>query len=704
MALVCVYVRKANYFQQVFKRHDVTLHHVPTPNIGFSKALSGFLMMMTQNGKLLYISDNAAEYLGHSMEDLLIHGDSVYDIIDKQDHQAIQTELVRSATGPGDEERIFLCRMNVSRNARRQMRFGDQKVVLVQGHYLSFLPLCSRNEPVFLATCTPVAMPETRECVVQGATNVFTSIHSMDMKFMHIDKNGEFHLGYPRTELQGASWYHLLHWDCMREAQGKHRLIAQSEQDRSCILLLRLQRRSGDWLWVHCVLQVKDNMENSQQPVIVCTNQVLSEREASVMRANSWLYHYYMVQSKLQYGLAYEAHTASRMAAAAAAAYYHPHPPPPPPPPPHPQVMSPYPHHDPSHHSSYLHHHHHQMSPAPSGVVPTHHHSHSHHQGLNGSAAGQHHHHQLQHPADSDSPGYQMSSVAQPEGAPASYRYGRRAEPEPVDYSLHPAHGDDRYLLPVEEVRTSPTISTQKRKSISSHSATRNKIDLMKTPAVTSPRSSPSTEVIVDLDRGGGGGGGGTVLVTSSMVTALQHPLSKTRIIKAAVVDPAEFMEQWNPSPPWSDTTVQKVPDIIHQDLSPYMTTTPPTPTGTPGSLNGGGSSSSGGGLSHQPSHTAFTFDWTPEQYVPNLQSVLGTSRSSVGSASVSDEEQFRLMGAAVAAEAAAAWPSEHRMFPLQPPPPPRLGLGLQLPPGRLEQETTEQTPVKDARDSASSL
>ena len=28
----------------------------------------------------------------------------------------------------GNEKRIFLCRMNVSRNARRQMRFGDQKV------------------------------------------------------------------------------------------------------------------------------------------------------------------------------------------------------------------------------------------------------------------------------------------------------------------------------------------------------------------------------------------------------------------------------------------------------------------------------------------------------------------------------------------------------------------------------------------------
>lgn len=280
MALVCVYVRKANYFQQAFKRHECLHHHcLPTPSYGFSKSLSGFLMMMTQNGKLLYISDNAAEYLGHSMEDLLIHGDSVYDMIDKQDHQAVQTELSRSQTSAEDQgcKRMFLCRMNVSRNARRQMRFGDQKVVLVQGHYLSYLPLCSRNEPVFLATCSPVAMPETREAVVQGSTTVFTAIHSMDMKFIHVDKIGEFHLGFSRSELQGVSWYQLLHWECMREAQSKHRLITQSEQDRSCILLARVQKRAtGDWLWIHCVLQVKDNMENSQQPVIVSTNQVLT--------------------------------------------------------------------------------------------------------------------------------------------------------------------------------------------------------------------------------------------------------------------------------------------------------------------------------------------------------------------------------------------------------------------------------------------
>jgi len=95
--------------------------------------------------------------LSCSQEDLLIHGDSVYDIIDKQDHATIQAELNRNVppqpggsnsssnvgVGVGDstasngnggvsslegEHRMFLCRMNVSRNARRQMRFGDQKV------------------------------------------------------------------------------------------------------------------------------------------------------------------------------------------------------------------------------------------------------------------------------------------------------------------------------------------------------------------------------------------------------------------------------------------------------------------------------------------------------------------------------------------------------------------------------------------------
>lgn len=51
--------------------------------------------------------------------------------------------------------------------------------------------------------------------------------------------------------------------------------VTQSEQERSCIILLRLQDSAGRWLWVHVVLQIKDGTDTTQQSVIVCTNQIL---------------------------------------------------------------------------------------------------------------------------------------------------------------------------------------------------------------------------------------------------------------------------------------------------------------------------------------------------------------------------------------------------------------------------------------------
>lgn len=81
----------------------------------------------------LYIIQIADNWTLIFQEDLLIHGDSVYDIIDRQDHQMVQVELNKNGneTENVPKNRHFFCRMNVSRNARRQMRFGDQKVCLI---------------------------------------------------------------------------------------------------------------------------------------------------------------------------------------------------------------------------------------------------------------------------------------------------------------------------------------------------------------------------------------------------------------------------------------------------------------------------------------------------------------------------------------------------------------------------------------------
>ncbi len=64
--------------------------------------------------------------------------------------------------------------------------------------------------------------------------------------------------------------------------------VTQSESERSCILLLRLQTHDGSWIWCHTVIQVKDGANSSSssggggssggdgQSTIVCTNQILT--------------------------------------------------------------------------------------------------------------------------------------------------------------------------------------------------------------------------------------------------------------------------------------------------------------------------------------------------------------------------------------------------------------------------------------------
>jgi PAS domain-containing protein len=79
--------------------------------------------LITQDGKLLHISENASEYLGYSVEEIMCQGDTMFDLVDNRDHGILQERL---SNGPPQEfefpdECAFACRMNLSRTAKRQV-------------------------------------------------------------------------------------------------------------------------------------------------------------------------------------------------------------------------------------------------------------------------------------------------------------------------------------------------------------------------------------------------------------------------------------------------------------------------------------------------------------------------------------------------------------------------------------------------------
>lgn len=271
------------------------------------------------------------------------------------------------------------------------------------------------------------------------------------------------------------------------------------------------------------------------------------------MLNNSWLYHYYSVQSKIQFGLTFEGPTR----VPPTNPYYH---------------TSPHMYATPTHHMSYGYQSPIGLGPQNSpGLIPHHNGSPLNHHGLGG---GDH------------------------------YRpYPYRLESQPVDYSHAQTLPVTPALLAVNDGgRRSGTPPPAKRRVVNVPSRT---IEPTYISELTATRSPESNNVLVELQAPQSitSDSGSTVGHT---VLAVPSAMPRPRVMsKAPPMEPTEFMDQWNPSPPWSDTA-QKVPDISHQELSPYMTTTPPTPTSAHGSH----------------SLPSFSFDWMPEQFVPIVDCV----------------------------------------------------------------------------------
>lgn len=317
------------------------------------------------------------------------------------------------------------------------------------------------------------------------------------------------------------------------------------------------------------------------------------------MVTNSWLYHYYSVQSKIQFGLPFE----GPARVPPTTPYYHTSP-----------------HHSysaPPHHVSYGYHSPLSITANNSpGLIPHH----------NGNSPQIVNHHGL--------------------GGEHYRPYAYRLESQPVDYS----HAQQQQGLLTNVSLTTPTLEpknstpmTNNNNRIGSPPAAKKRVTnynrleplYIPEPEEASPEQQNN---LIELQAPQSlicesNGHGQTVLITASSI-------ARPRAITKAPPEPTDFIDQWNPSPPWSDTT-QKVPDISQQELSPYITTTPPTPTSAHGS--------------HSGSLPSFSFDWMPEQFVPIVDCVPCLTQDGIS------------VPVAVPLQV-PHWHTDHRLLTLQPP------------------------------------
>ncbi|XP_043934160.1 neuronal PAS domain-containing protein 4 isoform X2 [Protopterus annectens] len=275
MSLACIYTRKSVFFSEgeYLQEREGFLSSEDLDD--FIQTLPGFLIVTTGGGKLIYVSENVTDHLGHCMVDLVAQGDSIYDIVDPADHFVMRNNL--TLTTSSDTERLFRCRFNTSKSVRRQS--AGNKLVLIRGRFHD-PPAGSywSSNPVFSAFCIPLD-PKPQMTENSFFFSFFESRHAKDMAVLDVSDSVSLYLGYEKETLLCNSWYSLVHPEDISHVSSQHYRLLNEASDSRVEMVLRLQAKDSYWVWVYLVLQT-----GTTEIPVTGYNYIISESEAWCLR------------------------------------------------------------------------------------------------------------------------------------------------------------------------------------------------------------------------------------------------------------------------------------------------------------------------------------------------------------------------------------------------------------------------------------
>uniref|UniRef100_A0AAR2J9Y5 Hypoxia-inducible factor 1-alpha n=1 Tax=Pygocentrus nattereri TaxID=42514 RepID=A0AAR2J9Y5_PYGNA len=251
----------------------------------YLKALEGFLMVLSEDGDMVYLSENVCKCMGLTQFDLTGH--SVFDFAHPCDHEEMREMLVHRTgskkTKEQTTERSFFLRMKctlTSRGRTVNIKSATWKVLHCTGHVR--VQECNerpgdtsfKEPPItyLVLICEPIPHPSNIEVPLDSKT--FLSRHTLDMKFSYCDERITELMGYEPDDLMNRSvyeYYHALDSDHLTKTH--HNLFAKGQATTG---QYRMLAKKGGYVWVETQATVIYNPKNSQPQCIVCVNYVLS--------------------------------------------------------------------------------------------------------------------------------------------------------------------------------------------------------------------------------------------------------------------------------------------------------------------------------------------------------------------------------------------------------------------------------------------
>ncbi|KAL0994204.1 hypothetical protein UPYG_G00119200 [Umbra pygmaea] len=270
------------------------------------EALDGFLIAITTDGNIIYVSDSVSSLIGHLPSDMV--DQNILNFLPEREHAEVYKLLSShmllsepiSVNFLDNETHIEFCchlaRGNIDPKESPTYEFvkfvGDFKfhnnvpTSSCNGFELT-LPRSlqsSIEEQVCLVATVRLVTPQFLKdlCNVEDPCDEFTSRHSLEWKFLFLDHRASPIIGYLPFEVLGTSGYDYYHVDDLELIAQCHKQLMQFGKGKSCYY--RFLTKGQQWLWLQTHYYITYHQWNSKPEFIVCTHTVVSYAEVRAER------------------------------------------------------------------------------------------------------------------------------------------------------------------------------------------------------------------------------------------------------------------------------------------------------------------------------------------------------------------------------------------------------------------------------------
>ncbi|KAK4877506.1 hypothetical protein RN001_010012 [Aquatica leii] len=250
--------------------------------------LSGFLLILTNSGKIVFVSHTVENLLGHLQTDLM--GQSIYNITYSEDHDRMRLhiasdDLISSEwrkyfnvrlkrAGPRSEPPVyetvtFMGMQRSNRPDRTDAQNGSHSKELISSsttnnEVLVFFVKLSRPEPIV-------------DRLIEATKDEYVTRHLVDGRITTADQRISYVAGYMTEEVSGISAFKFMHRDDVRWVMIALRQMYDRGESRgsSCY---RLLSRTGQFIFLKTFgfLEI-DNTGTVES--FVCINSLVTEEE-----------------------------------------------------------------------------------------------------------------------------------------------------------------------------------------------------------------------------------------------------------------------------------------------------------------------------------------------------------------------------------------------------------------------------------------